>query len=144
MTADRLILSAETYGTTFLLLRNQGAFPEISKLLGTRFSGNGDLINFAVRCSDDMVANEYHASSMEDMVRLSQALSVHYGDHSISGAYCLLGKQSIAVQKQKEMDTFLSKPRSGMVSTESDNLEIAVWCEAYVALMPVSNVLGPT
>lgn len=53
ITADRLILSAGTFGTTFLLLKNQDAFPNISKLLGTRFSGNGDLINFAVRCSDD-------------------------------------------------------------------------------------------
>ena len=52
ITADRLVLSAGTFGTTFLLLKNQAAFPDISKLLGTRFCGNGDLINFAVRCSD--------------------------------------------------------------------------------------------
>jgi cholesterol oxidase len=52
ITADRLILSAGTFGSTFLLLKNRSAFPHISNLLGTRFSGNGDLINFAVRCSD--------------------------------------------------------------------------------------------
>jgi cholesterol oxidase len=52
ITADRLILSAGTFGSTFLLLKNRSAFPHISSLLGTRFSGNGDLINFAVRCSD--------------------------------------------------------------------------------------------
>lgn len=52
MTANRLILSAGTFGSTFLLLKNQSAFPRLSQLLGTRFSGNGDLINFAVRCSD--------------------------------------------------------------------------------------------
>jgi cholesterol oxidase len=52
ITADRLILSAGTFGTTYLLLKNRVAFPRISKLLGTRFCGNGDLINFAVRCSD--------------------------------------------------------------------------------------------
>jgi cholesterol oxidase len=52
ITADRLILSAGTYGTTYLLLKNRAAFPGVSKLLGSRFSGNGDLINFAVRCSE--------------------------------------------------------------------------------------------
>lgn len=51
ITADRLILSAGTFGTTYLLLKNRAAFPRISGLLGTRFCGNGDLINFAVRCS---------------------------------------------------------------------------------------------
>lgn len=54
ITADRLILSAGTFGSTFLLLNNQGNFPGISKLLGTRFSGNGDMINFAVRCGETM------------------------------------------------------------------------------------------
>jgi cholesterol oxidase len=53
ITADRLILAAGTFGSTYLLLKNRAAFPRISKLLGSRFSGNGDLINFAVRCSDD-------------------------------------------------------------------------------------------
>lgn len=52
ITADRLILSAGTFGSTFLLLKNRSAFPHLSQLLGTRFSGNGDLINFASRCSD--------------------------------------------------------------------------------------------
>ncbi|MGH2508866.1 MAG: NAD(P)-binding protein, partial [Ktedonobacteraceae bacterium] len=52
ITADRLILSAGTFGTTFLLLKNRGAFPAISPLLGTRFSGNGDLVNFAANCND--------------------------------------------------------------------------------------------
>jgi cholesterol oxidase len=53
ITADRLILAAGTFGTTYLLLKNRAAFPRISKLLGSRFSGNGDLINFAVRCRDE-------------------------------------------------------------------------------------------
>lgn len=52
MTADRLILSAGTFGSTYLLLKNRSLFPHISPLLGTRFSGNGDMINFAVRSSD--------------------------------------------------------------------------------------------
>jgi len=57
ITADRLILSAGTFGSTFLLLKNRSAFPHLSQLLGTRFSGNGDLINFASRCSDSSSGN---------------------------------------------------------------------------------------
>lgn len=53
LTADRLILSAGTLGSTFLLLKmkNQGAFPRLSDRLGTRFCGNGDLVTFAVKGS---------------------------------------------------------------------------------------------
>lgn len=47
ITADQLILSAGTLGTTYLLLRNRRRFPAISKQLGRRFSGNGDLLTFA-------------------------------------------------------------------------------------------------
>lgn len=46
VTADRLILGAGTYGTTHLLLRNRDALPGIGDALGTRFSGNGDLLTF--------------------------------------------------------------------------------------------------
>jgi cholesterol oxidase len=53
VTGDRLILSAGTLGTTLLLLRNRDAFPGLSDRLGTRFSGNGDLLTFAVRCRED-------------------------------------------------------------------------------------------
>jgi cholesterol oxidase len=42
--ADRLVLSAGTLGTTYLLLRNRAAFPGIGSPLGTRFCGNGDLL----------------------------------------------------------------------------------------------------
>ena len=44
--ADRLIIGAGTFGTSWLLLRNRSAFPKISPALGTRFSGNGDLLTF--------------------------------------------------------------------------------------------------
>ncbi len=47
ITCDRLILSAGTLGTTYLLLKNRGAFPDLSAQLGTRFCGNGDLLSFA-------------------------------------------------------------------------------------------------
>ncbi|MEV7606402.1 GMC oxidoreductase [Paenarthrobacter sp. NPDC089322] len=42
----RLILGAGTFGTNFLLLRNRGSLPALSDALGTRFSGNGDLLTF--------------------------------------------------------------------------------------------------
>ncbi|MBO1266463.1 GMC family oxidoreductase [Arthrobacter cavernae] len=42
----RLILGAGTFGTNFLLLRNRGSLPALSEALGTRFSGNGDLLTF--------------------------------------------------------------------------------------------------
>ncbi|MCT9868930.1 GMC oxidoreductase [Paenarthrobacter aurescens] len=43
---SRLILGAGTFGTNFLLLRNRGSLPALSDALGTRFSGNGDLLTF--------------------------------------------------------------------------------------------------
>ena len=51
VSADRLVLSAGTLGTTYLLLKNRAAFPGLSPRLGTRFCGNGDLLTFAVRCT---------------------------------------------------------------------------------------------
>jgi cholesterol oxidase len=49
-TCDRLVLSAGTLGTTYLLLKNRAAFPNISPALGTHFCGNGDLLTFARHC----------------------------------------------------------------------------------------------
>ena len=46
VTADKLVLSAGSLGTTYLLLRNRPALPHLSPALGTRFSGNGDLLTF--------------------------------------------------------------------------------------------------
>jgi cholesterol oxidase len=53
ITADRLILSAGTLGSTFLLLKNRSAFPRLSRRLGTRFGGNGDLLTFAAKASEE-------------------------------------------------------------------------------------------
>jgi cholesterol oxidase len=50
ITAKRLIISAGALGSPYLLLRNRVALPGISSKLGTHFSGNGDLLTFAVRC----------------------------------------------------------------------------------------------
>jgi cholesterol oxidase len=54
ITADRLVLSAGTLGSTYLLLKNRGAFPGLSGQLGTRFCGNGDLITFALRSGKEV------------------------------------------------------------------------------------------
>src|SRR3954451_4034554 len=53
MTADDLILSAGTLGTTYLLLKNRAALPGLSAALGRGFTGNGDLLTFAMRCAQD-------------------------------------------------------------------------------------------
>lgn len=51
VSADRLILSSGSFGSTYLLLKMQkrGAFPGLSGKLGTRFSGNGDLLTLVVK-----------------------------------------------------------------------------------------------
>jgi cholesterol oxidase len=49
ITCDRLILSAGTFGTPFLLFKNRDSFPHLSKKLGSRFSVNGDLLSFIVK-----------------------------------------------------------------------------------------------
>ena len=52
ITATRLILSAGTMGSTYLLLKNRAHFPGISKCLGSNFCGNGDLIAFAFNATE--------------------------------------------------------------------------------------------
>ena len=56
LTCEHLVLSAGTLGTTWLMLRNRSAFPGLSDQLGAGFSGNGDLLTFAVRCKTDGAA----------------------------------------------------------------------------------------
>jgi len=53
VTADHLVLAAGTLGSTYLLLRNRAALPGVSARLGEGFTGNGDLLTFAVRCTED-------------------------------------------------------------------------------------------
>jgi cholesterol oxidase len=52
ITCDRLVLAAGTYGTSYLLLRDREHFPALSHTIGTRFSGNGDLLTFLLRAKD--------------------------------------------------------------------------------------------
>ncbi|MET8160467.1 GMC family oxidoreductase [Sphaerisporangium sp. NPDC005289] len=49
---DRLVLAAGTYGTTYLLLKSRAELTGLSGTLGTRFSGNGDLLAFLLRAKD--------------------------------------------------------------------------------------------
>jgi cholesterol oxidase len=75
LTADRLILSAGALGSTYLLLRNRSAFPRVSKLLGTRFCGNGDYLTLAVG-----------ATREEDGVRAPRVIDPGYGPVITSAA----------------------------------------------------------
>ncbi|MDQ6616806.1 MAG: GMC family oxidoreductase [Actinomycetota bacterium] len=43
--AHRVVLGAGTFGSTYLLLKNRAALPRLSPALGTRFSGNGDVLS---------------------------------------------------------------------------------------------------
>lgn len=51
--ARRVVLGAGTFGTTFLLLRNRASLPHLGPALGTRFSGNGDLLTLLLHCTQD-------------------------------------------------------------------------------------------
>jgi cholesterol oxidase len=52
VTAGELVLAAGTLGSTYLLLRNRAALPGLSPRVGEGFSGNGDLLTFAARCTE--------------------------------------------------------------------------------------------
>ncbi len=53
LTCKTLVLAAGTLGSTFLLLRNRDQLPGLSDKLGTRFSGNGDLLGLALNAKKD-------------------------------------------------------------------------------------------
>lgn len=52
ITCDRLIVSAGTYGSPYLLFKNRNAFPDLSKKLGSRFCVNGDLLSFIINSKE--------------------------------------------------------------------------------------------
>jgi len=54
ITASRLVLSAGTLGTTYLMMKNRAALPRVSATLGSRFCGNGDFLSFAFTCADQV------------------------------------------------------------------------------------------
>lgn len=87
ITADRLILCAGTLGTTFLLLKNLGAFPHISATLGTRFSGNGDFVALATQCSEVIdgqrkprLIEATNGPAITGSIRIPDALDTGEGD----------------------------------------------------------------
>jgi cholesterol oxidase len=53
VTCDRLVVAAGTMGSSYLMLRNREAVGVRSKELGGRFSGNGDLLAYAIACVDE-------------------------------------------------------------------------------------------
>ncbi len=81
ITCDRLILSAGTLGSTYLLLKNRSAFPHLSPMLGQRFSGNGDLLTFARHCLKEVdgkrvpnVMDSAHAPVITSAIRVADEL----------------------------------------------------------------------
>jgi cholesterol oxidase len=68
VTANRLILAAGTFGSTFLLLKNRHNFPDLSNRLGHHFSGNGDLLGLV-----------HHAQRSEGERRTRRVLAASYG-----------------------------------------------------------------
>jgi cholesterol oxidase len=59
---ERLVLAAGAFGTTRLLLGNRAHLPGLSSALGTRFSGNGDMLSFALHTRRDGRPRTVHAS----------------------------------------------------------------------------------
>jgi cholesterol oxidase len=59
---EHLVLAAGAFGTTRLLLGNRAHLPELSPALGTRFSGNGDMLSFALHARRDGRPRPMHAS----------------------------------------------------------------------------------
>lgn len=51
--ASRVVLGAGTFGTSHLLLSNRTSLRGLSSALGTRFSGNGDLLTLLMNCTQD-------------------------------------------------------------------------------------------
>jgi cholesterol oxidase len=79
---DRLVLAAGTYGTSYLLLRNRSYFPGLSPALGSRFSGNGDVLSFLVHARDRTGTRPFDASRgpvITSAIRLSDQHDVPAG-----------------------------------------------------------------
>lgn len=57
--AKLVVVAAGTLGSTLLLLRNRRNLPNLSPALGTRFSGNGDLLAFINGHSDPAAPNSF-------------------------------------------------------------------------------------
>lgn len=85
---ERLVLAAGTYGTTRLLLRNAARLPGLSRALGTRFSGNGDLLSLLFHAGDDERPLRIDATTgpvITSAIRLPDAADG--ADPGVRGAY---------------------------------------------------------
>ncbi len=79
---ERLVLAAGTYGTSYLLLRNRAHFPGLSAALGSRFSGNGDVLSFLINAKDRSGTRPLDASRgpvITSAIRLSDQHDVPAG-----------------------------------------------------------------
>jgi cholesterol oxidase len=77
ITADRLVLSAGSFGTTYLLLKNRASFPELSERLGTRFCGNGDILMLAVEAKENgkpRIVDPGYGAVITSTIRVKDAL----------------------------------------------------------------------
>jgi cholesterol oxidase len=86
---DRLVIGAGTLGSTFLLLANRSALPGISPTLGTRFSGNGDLLGFMTKArhrdGTRKVVDGSNGPVITSAIRLDDAADRRVGDPSYDG-----------------------------------------------------------
>lgn len=79
ITCDRLVLAAGTYGTTYLLLRNRSGLPGLSKALGTRFCGNGDLLAFLLPGEKKRSLDPSRGPVITSAIRVDDAKDGGYG-----------------------------------------------------------------
>lgn len=86
ISADRLILSAGSFGTTFLLLKNRSSFPHISQKLGTHYSENGDCVAIATQCRENTngiqtqrVIDATYGPAITGTIRIPDALDAGEG-----------------------------------------------------------------
>jgi cholesterol oxidase len=73
VTADRLILSAGVFGSTYLLLKNRDHLPALSPALGTHFSSNGDLLGFVRGASQNL--DPTYGPVITSTIRIPDALN---------------------------------------------------------------------
>ncbi|MGH9900567.1 MAG: GMC family oxidoreductase N-terminal domain-containing protein, partial [Pyrinomonadaceae bacterium] len=92
MTCARLIISAGTFGSPYLLLKNRSAFPRLSPRLGSRFGVNGDLLSFILKAKEkrngDRVPRTLDPSFgpvITSAIRVSDALDTGGADVGAAG-----------------------------------------------------------
>jgi cholesterol oxidase len=72
VTGERLVIAAGALGSPYLLLRNRDEFGGLKPALGTRFSGNGDLLSFVMRARS--VLDGSHGPVITSRVRVPDAV----------------------------------------------------------------------